>query len=356
MIGSLRGRLGKYIIVGVISLIAAVFALEGFFFNRASRGGFGGTSVAGSVNGDAIALADYYRALGRTRESYRKYFGDKVSEEQLRMFGLEENTFKQLARGKVIEQDAEHKAIPYSVVEMKDMIRNISAFQKNSRFDPMVYKDVLAANGMSAGSFEAEIKRDLIAREWGARYVQFIPVSSDEVQSAFIASKNIRKFRFVRIPKSKDATLKARYVGWQNELGSANAKGLEGLEKTLKEHGLKVETSGLISKDQAAQSGLGADSDVLNQLFSLASEEIGANGKPRVNLFQTATETFLVATLEAKLPPVKEKEFQSELAKFRPEYIEQKRREVLESATNSLVKKAKIEMNPGLIQAREAGA
>lgn len=356
MISVLRGSIGKYLILGVISLIALVFALEGFFFNRATRGGggFGSSSTAGTVNGEAIALADFYKALSRTREQYRRYFGDKVTDEQLKMFGIEENTFRMMARGKVIAQDAKKKKIPFSVTELKDNILEIPAFQKEGRFDPILYKDLLAANGMNAGSFEADLKRDLIAREWGNHYAQFIPISNQEVESAFFTSKNLRKVKFIRIPKSKVEASKKNFGAWLASLKSTAPKAQEELDKTLKDMSLKAETTGLISKDQAASFGL-ASQEVMAKLFSNDFKAISAKDPALTETIETPTETLLIAVLEAKTPPKDAKEIEKGIAAFRPEYTDQKRREIVENITSNLVKKAKIEMNASIQTAGAAG-
>jgi hypothetical protein len=78
----MRASFGKWVVIGSSGFIGFVFVFSGVFTSDPSMQG----AVAGSVNGDSIPAAEYYRVLNARLEPLRQQL--KLTDEQLAQFGL----------------------------------------------------------------------------------------------------------------------------------------------------------------------------------------------------------------------------------------------------------------------------
>src|SRR5689334_21479183 len=83
----MREKFGPAMVGGIIAFIAFVFIFSGVFTPKATRGLHEG-SVAGTVNGEPISLAEFNREYSRRMEFFKNLGGGKLSEEQLRAFHM----------------------------------------------------------------------------------------------------------------------------------------------------------------------------------------------------------------------------------------------------------------------------
>src|SRR5438477_10373418 len=98
-----REKFGRIATSAIIGGIALVFAFEGVFGPKATRGLHEG-AVAGTVNGEPISIGDYNKALERKLEFLKGMMGGKISEEQIKMFRVRESVFQELAQQKLMAQ------------------------------------------------------------------------------------------------------------------------------------------------------------------------------------------------------------------------------------------------------------
>src|SRR5271170_3101408 len=102
MLTWIREKFGTVLIALIIGFIAFVFVFYGVFNPRSTRGLHEG-SVAGTVNGDSISLAEYQQELKRRTDFFRGMMGGQnISEEQLKAFHLKGMVFQELVRKKQI--------------------------------------------------------------------------------------------------------------------------------------------------------------------------------------------------------------------------------------------------------------
>ena len=142
MIGQMRGKVGGWIITVIIGFIALVFAFEGVFGPKATRGLHDG-AVAGTVNGEPISIGDYNKALERKLEFLKGMMGGKVSEEQMKMFRVRESVFQELTQQKLMAQAALASGRRPSDEAIRKEIVGMTYFQKDGKFDPGQYRATL---------------------------------------------------------------------------------------------------------------------------------------------------------------------------------------------------------------------
>jgi hypothetical protein len=197
MLTWIREKFGKAIIGAIVTVIALVFVFYGVFNPRSTRGIHEG-AVAGTVNGDPISITEFNRAYNRQVEMFKNMMGGaKLGPEQLKQFRIGESVFNELARRKIMIQEAEKQGNIPSDEEIRSQISAIPAFQANGKFDPAAYRQTLEANGYTPASFEEMVKQDLEVQRWESYFKNRVNVSDDEVKLQFLIDQDKRNIKYV---------------------------------------------------------------------------------------------------------------------------------------------------------------
>lgn len=201
MLNVMRASFGKWVVIGVSGFIGFVFVFSGVFTTDPTVHG----AIAGSVNGDSIPAAEYYRVLNARMEPLRQQL--KLTDEQLAQFGLREAAFDDLVQKKLLVQEAQRRGLSPSQGQVREAIFAIDAFKKDGTFDKRQYEAVLAANNLTVGAFERQLREDLIVERWKDYFSQFPKATPLEVEREFELSHTKREIQFVVI--TPDAMKKA---------------------------------------------------------------------------------------------------------------------------------------------------
>ncbi|MBI4924320.1 MAG: SurA N-terminal domain-containing protein [Bdellovibrio sp.] len=196
MLEWIRAKFGRVIISIIIGFIAFVFAFYGIFRPKSTRGLHQG-AVAGIVNGDAISLAEFNRALNQRLEFFKKIAGDKITEEQLKAFHIKESVFNELVNRKLMTQEAKKLGFIASKEEMREKIQELNVFQKDGRFDFGLYKAVLEANRYTPSGFERMMQEDLSLQSLNDYLKNNVHASDSELKTEFVNDHNRRNIKYV---------------------------------------------------------------------------------------------------------------------------------------------------------------
>ena len=200
MLKYMRGHLGQKVLLLVVIGIAFVFVLWGVFpeSKSGSTGSLRGsdTDVA-SIGSERITLSELQNAVGREMETYRSMGMDIPPEmaANIRMGALEK-----LVSQKLMLVEAQRLGIGASDQEVMEEIQKYPVFQDKTTkgFSTELYKQVLAANQLTPGSFEANVKESLTNQH----VIQFIEarirVTPVEVEREYQISNETRDISFVK--------------------------------------------------------------------------------------------------------------------------------------------------------------
>jgi hypothetical protein len=352
MIGSMRGKIGGWIITGIIGFIALVFAFEGVFGPKATRGLHEG-AVAGTVNGEPISIGDYNKALERKIESLKGMMGGKISEEQIKMFGIRDGVFKELAQQKLMAQAALSSGREPSDEAVRQEITGMSYFQKDGKFDPAQYRGVLQANNYSTASFEKMIREQLAVDDWMKSYSNEIRVSDGEVKDEYLHSKNLRSFKLVSIPASapaakggKDAKapdltpkLAAERVA---SMLKADKKSDEAVNAFLKPFGVTVRDNPDVPESSGFVPGASDHPELTKDLFSDNGLTVG-----KAKVYESPSRITVVLLTGSKKPDLAK--FDAEKKDTQLEIKSRKERDLMNEVVKKLSEKAKIDTNPAVV-------
>jgi len=354
-------------------------------------------SSAGEVNGEVVTVSEFNRELSRRVESMKQMMGGKISEEQLKMFKINEGVFNEIVQRKLILQDCAKSGMLPSDAEVRKKIQELPYFQKDGRFDMVAYKGVLANNRLTPSGFEKMIRDDLTLQHWMDSLKGKVQVSDDEIEREFAISNDKRNIKYalldseagrkaVVVPGSEiDAFLKdparlgrarTRFEGLksttykgkkfedvQRDLardvlaGEKSEEVRKASEKLadqvlpvlaagsdskanalLKSAGVTIKSTGLITRQSPYIQGIGESKELLADAFG------GNLSKPKK--YSVAGTVVVAWVTESKsADPSK---LASEKAKLEQQLRLRKERVLEDEWIQSLKAKAKIVMNPGV--------
>lgn len=206
----------KNIAAGFLMAILAI-SLLGFGVD-----GFGGrTTSIGSVGGRNITTDEYARALQNELRALQAQFGQPVTMEQARMFGLDQAVLEQLVTGAALKNEADRLGISVGDSIVQEEILQVSAFLgAGGQFDREAYRFALQSAGLTEAEFERSI-RDDVARTILQMAVMGIASSPealvDTVMDFQAQSRDISVLTLgsdaldAAIPRPTDAELQAYY-------------------------------------------------------------------------------------------------------------------------------------------------
>jgi hypothetical protein len=196
MLTWIREKFGRVVVGGIVGLIALVFVFEGFSARSAMRGNHEG-AVAGAVNGEPITRSEFARSLNQRLEFFKQLSGGNLSEEQIRSFNLRSGVFEELVSRKLLLQAARERGLTASDAEVRDRIMEINVFHKDGKFDPLTYKNILAANNLTPEGYEKMVREDLTAQRLTAFFRDRVKVTEEELKQEFLTSSDRRNIKYV---------------------------------------------------------------------------------------------------------------------------------------------------------------
>lgn len=331
MIGQFRGKIGGYLVIVIIGFIALVFAFEGVFGPKSTKGLHEG-SVAGTVNGEPITIGDFNRAVERKVEMLKGMMGGKITDEQMKMFRIREGVFQELAQQKLMAQAALDSGRAPSDEAVRHEIMNLPYFQKDGKFDPVQYKGTLEANRYTPAIFEKMIREQLAVQDWTRSLSNQIRVSDAELKEEFLLSQNQRSYKYVSIPADapaqKGMTPKQAAERVATMLRS-DKKSDQAVDEFLKPFGVQVMDSPSVAENAPYLAGVQENPVIVKELFA----KEGGLKVGQAKVYDAPTRILVVLVTGMKTPdPAK---FESS----RTELLQQVRARKERSLMNAVLKK-----------------
>jgi len=158
------------------------------------------SAVMATVNDTAIMLPEFKKAYELQMNTIKARFPG-IEDSQLKQLRIGQQVMQGLIARTLLLQEAERLGMTVTPVELKTEIASIPLFQnENGEFDPNVYMQMLAAQGMSAGSFERQFKEDLLAKKVRENAALSASISDEEAREAFVYASEKRSLDYIMYP------------------------------------------------------------------------------------------------------------------------------------------------------------
>lgn len=146
-------NIGAGFLMALLALSLLGFGVEGFG---------GRTTSIGSVGNRTITTNEYGRALQNELRALQSQFGQPITMEQARLFGLDQMVLEQLVTSAVLDNEAERLGVSAGDTIVQREILQISAFQGlDGNIDRSAYRFALQNAGMTEREFEDSIRTDV---------------------------------------------------------------------------------------------------------------------------------------------------------------------------------------------------
>ncbi|SHJ49836.1 peptidylprolyl isomerase [Halodesulfovibrio aestuarii] len=193
MLDSIRQNSQSWGVKLAFALIVVVFV----FWGVGSMNGPSNSALIATVNDTAIMMPEFKRAYELQMNAIKARFPG-IDESQFKQLKIGQQVLQGLIARTLLLQEAERLGMTVTPVELKTEIASIPLFQNaQGKFDPEVYKQMLAAQGMSAGSFERQFKEDLLTKKVRENAVISASVSDDEAHEAFVYASEKRSMDYI---------------------------------------------------------------------------------------------------------------------------------------------------------------
>ncbi|GAB6093828.1 peptidylprolyl isomerase [Desulfatiferula olefinivorans] len=184
MLSLMRENAGSWIIKILLAVVVLVFIFLGIGPDRR-----GDQNVAAEVNKTVITVDDFKMAYNNVLQAYRNQFGDNLNDEFIKMLNLKANTLESLIDRQLILEEADRFGIQATDDEVRNLIRGITVFQENGRFDPDRYSSYIRYSRQTPEYFEAMQRRDLVIKKFQGLISDTVPVSDDEIRAFYVWEK-----------------------------------------------------------------------------------------------------------------------------------------------------------------------
>ena len=171
----------------VLLIVIVVFILTSgvlFYFGTGPFEG-GPSNAVAVVNGEEIPVERFRRAQTNLMAAYERMSRQRVTPELAERLGLSQQVVNELVTEAVVIQGAHKEGVRVSDDELRSTIEQIREFQEGGRFSHEEYVKVLRRLRLDPGSFEAEVRRQLVRRKMEGLVKQGVKVSDDELRLAY---------------------------------------------------------------------------------------------------------------------------------------------------------------------------
>lgn len=200
----------KWILIAVVA--AFIF---GFVFIDMGLGGgnLGGNAndartFAARVNGETIAINDYYRALSNLEQMYEQMYGQQFTPEMAQQMGLPKQVLDSLVDQRLLTQEARRLNLDASPEEVRKKLLSMPTFQRDGKFVGMEdYRNyVVGRLGYSnPAAFEEDLAREMTLSKMESALQSSLVISPKAAEEEYRRTNENAKIRYVMLPAAVSA-------------------------------------------------------------------------------------------------------------------------------------------------------
>ncbi|HEV8585277.1 MAG TPA: SurA N-terminal domain-containing protein [Methylomirabilota bacterium] len=177
-------RYRRMLQIGLLLVIVAFVATSVWVGSMSGGPGRADGAVA-TVNGEPIPLERWQRRYQAYMDAYSRVYRDKFSAALAEQLGLPQQAVNDLVQEAVVVQRARAEGLEVGDEELNAQIQAVPAFSESGRFSLKLYQEYLKRRGMSAASFENDVRRELTRMKVENTIKSGVKVSEPELERAF---------------------------------------------------------------------------------------------------------------------------------------------------------------------------
>ena len=177
--------------------------------------GSGESNAVAQVDQAPISLDEYHRAYQNLSNVYREIFQDKYDDKLVRKQAID-----QLVERKLWLKEAQRMNLTVSDAELRDSIVKLPGFQRDGKFDPEIYRRVLAFEHFTPEAFERQQREQLLIVKANALVkdaVALTPMEAEEAKKSNPNNPDPDRAVADLLFQKKEKAVRAYALGLKNE-------------------------------------------------------------------------------------------------------------------------------------------
>ncbi|MDW6022835.1 SurA N-terminal domain-containing protein [Mesorhizobium sp. BAC0120] len=200
MLDALRTAAGTWVAKLLLFMLVVSFAIWGISGRMIT--GFGSPHVI-EAGGTAVSMKDYRLAYDRQMQILSQQFGTRLTREQAKALGLDQQVLGQLTAGAVLDEQARKLGLGVSKDRLAELARQDPAFRgPDGKFDRQQFEEMIRRAGMNAEDY-------LKTRKQAAVRQQILEAISDGLKAPATFLRAVALYRgenrtvdYVSVPRS----------------------------------------------------------------------------------------------------------------------------------------------------------
>lgn len=193
---SLNGKLIVGILLAIIGIPFAFSGIEGYFQANANP-------AIAKVGDTEITQDQLRRAYDQRYRQLQQLLGENFRADQINPQRMRESVLQDMVQDALLRAQAKGSGFRAGDAALRDYLTVVPAFQDNGKFSTERYKQLLAQNGYTPDSFEAQQRDSLIVDQLRDAVLGSAVVTVDEATLAAKLAKQERDFGYIQFEPSK---------------------------------------------------------------------------------------------------------------------------------------------------------
>lgn len=149
----------------VVQVIMGLAVLPFLFWGVESYRDTGSEGYVAIVDGEEIPRREYEQALRDHHERMRAMLGANFDSAMLDSFEVRNGVLERLIQQRLLQREAADNGFVVLDSQLVKTIRDIPAFQKDSKFSKQQYEELLRAQGLTPAIFESRVRQELLLQQ-----------------------------------------------------------------------------------------------------------------------------------------------------------------------------------------------
>lgn len=149
----------------IVQVIMGLAVLPFLFWGVESYRNTGQEGFVAIVDGEEIPRREYEQALRDHQERMRAMMGANFDSAMLDSFEIRNSVLERLIQQRLLQREAVNNGFVVLDSLLVKTIREIPAFQKDSKFSKQQYEELLKAQGLTPKVFESRVRQELLLQQ-----------------------------------------------------------------------------------------------------------------------------------------------------------------------------------------------
>ena len=149
----------------IVQVFMGLLILPFLFWGVESYRNMGGEGYVAIVDGEEIPRREYEQALRDHHERMRSMLGANFDSAMLDTFEVKSSVLERLIQQRLLYREAAGNGFTVLDSQIVKTIRDVPAFQKDSKFSKQQYEQLLRTQGLTPAIFESRVRQELLLQQ-----------------------------------------------------------------------------------------------------------------------------------------------------------------------------------------------